>query len=60
MGLIISNRATAKQIEMLRKLEYLGTWTLTIEEAATLIDELLEEQRMHRDDFEPDYFNQGE
>jgi hypothetical protein len=60
MGLIISNRATAKQIDMLRKLEYLGTWTLTIEEAATLIDELLEEQRMHRDDFEPDYFNQGE
>jgi hypothetical protein len=48
MSLIISNKATAKQIAMLNKLEYYGSLDLTVEQAAKLIDELFEQQRMDR------------
>lgn len=53
MSLIVSNRATEKQIAMLKKLEYYGNFNLSIEEAAQLIDELFEQQRL--DNFETDY-----
>jgi hypothetical protein len=48
MSLIVSNRATDKQIETLRKLEYYGSFDLTMAQAADLIDELFEQQRMDR------------
>ena len=56
MGLIVSNRLTDKQRDMLERLNYCGTWQLTVEEAGAVIDELLAERRMHRDDYEPDLF----
>lgn len=51
MSLKISNLATDKQKDLLRHLEYNGrgkfsTDNLTREDAALLIDELLEEQRL--------------
>lgn len=60
MSLHISNRLTDKQIAILTKLEYIGSYDLTVEQAAAIIDELFEEQRLHRDDYQPDYFNQEE
>jgi hypothetical protein len=65
VSLYISNKATAKQLAMLKKLNYCenGKYTLnalSVEQAAALIDELFEEQRLHRDEYEPDYFNQGD
>lgn len=45
MSLIVSNRATDKQIEMLKKLEYHGDLNLSVEEAAELIDEYIEYQQ---------------
>lgn len=50
MSLKITNKATAKQIATLQKLEYLGIGdhapeNLTITEASELIDELFTEQR---------------
>lgn len=56
MSLRISNRLTAKQKAMLESLDYCGTWELTVEEAGDIIDDLLAERRMHRDDYEPDMF----
>lgn len=55
MGLKLSNRATPKQVAMLDKLGYIqgGAYAapkLTMEEAAQLIDELLEEQRLNKDE----------
>jgi hypothetical protein len=44
MSLKITNKLTAKQRELLLKLEYDGTWDLTVEQAAEVIDELLLEQ----------------
>jgi len=51
MGLIISNKATKKQKEVLTKLQYWGTGIyaidkLTTTQAAKLIDELFEEERL--------------
>lgn len=52
MGLIVSNRLTDKQRAILEKYDYCGTWELTVEEAAQIIDEIFAEQRMHRDDMD--------
>ncbi len=46
MSLIVSNRATEKQIAMLKKLEYYGDFNLSVDEAAELIDEYFEQQRL--------------
>lgn len=51
MSLKITNKATAKQIAILKRLEYFGTGkytatNLTTAEAAIVIDELFEEQRL--------------
>lgn len=40
MSLKLTNKLTAQQKAVLQKLEYYGTYDLTIEEAAKLIDEL--------------------
>lgn len=63
MSLKISNLATAKQKAILKKLEYLGTGQYAIErlsiaDAADLITELFEEERLERvreKEFEQDY-----
>lgn len=60
MSLHINNMVTDKQVAILTKYDYCGTFNLTIEEAAKIIDELFEEQRMHKDDYQPDYFNEKE
>ena len=50
MSLRISNKATPKQIQMLKDLEYSGSkWDLTTDEAAQLITELYEQRRMELD-----------
>lgn len=49
MSLILSNRLTDKQRAMLQRLEYYGTYDLTTEQAAHLIDELLEQQRQEQE-----------
>lgn len=60
MSLRISNLATPKQRAMLKKLEYCGTGKyalerLTISDAADLLNELFEEQRLQeRDNYEFD------
>jgi hypothetical protein len=46
MGLFISNRLTAKQRAILEKYDYCGSYDLTVEQAAVIIDELFEEQRL--------------
>lgn len=55
MSLIISNRATQKQLEALKKLGYTGTTNLSISEAADLIDQLIEEQQFYRDELTEEY-----
>lgn len=45
MSLKISNKMTEKQRQILLKLEYVGKWDLTVEEAATVIDELFIERK---------------
>ena len=50
MSLILSNRATKKQRELLHKLEYYGSYDLTVTQAARLIDELFEEKRLADND----------
>lgn len=45
MGLKIDNRATPKQIQTLKDLDYVGKWDLSTDEAAELITELFEERR---------------
>jgi hypothetical protein len=52
MSLIVSNKLTDKQRAQLIKLEYIGTFDLTIEQAAEIIDELFEEQRLFYRDFD--------
>ena len=54
MSLIISNKVTDKQRAILKECEYYGTFNLTIEEAAKIIDELFEEQRLQRQHSEDD------
>lgn len=44
MSLILTNRLTEKQTELLKKLGYYGTFNLTVQEAEHLIDELIEQQ----------------
>jgi hypothetical protein len=46
MSLIVNDRATDKQIAMLKKLEYYGDLNLSMTAAAQLIDEYFEEQRL--------------
>lgn len=64
MSLIIGNRATKKQIELLKKLEYYGSLNLSVEEAAKIIDELFEEQRLDQkyenEGTYADYYNNRE
>lgn len=62
MSLIVSNRASAKQLEMLEQMEYRGTTNLTVEQAAKLINEYWEEQRLQRKREEAalrDYYGDG-
>jgi len=61
MSLKISNRATPKQIQILKDLDYLGKWDLSSDEAQAIITELWEEKRMQvqRDDETPhDWYKQ--
>lgn len=58
MSLKVSNLATAKQIAMLHKLDYIGTGKyaaerLTMQEAADLIEELLTDKK--EEQFNQDY-----
>jgi hypothetical protein len=51
MGLLITNKATAKQVAILHKLEYYGRGKyaaemLSVAEAGEIIDYLFEEQRL--------------
>lgn len=56
MSLKISNRATPKQIQMLKDMEYTGKWDLSTDEAAEIISALFEERRGQLDDdFEQDF-----
>lgn len=48
MSLIISNKASAKQLEMLEQMGYYGKQNLTVEQAAQLIKEYWEEERLER------------
>lgn len=45
MSLRITNKATAKQIQVLKEMDYVGKWDLTIDEATEIIGELFEERR---------------
>lgn len=47
MSLKISNKLTAKQRAILLKLDYVGTWNLTVEEAGKIIDELIAEANLN-------------
>lgn len=54
MSLFISKLATPKQVALLKKLEYMGMGKyaankLTVQQAAEIINELFEEDRLHRD-----------
>lgn len=44
MSLKISNKLTAKQRAILLKLDYVGKWDITVDEAAKIIDELFNER----------------
>lgn len=46
MSLKINNRATPKQIEILKQLDYCGKWDISTDEAAEIISELWEERRL--------------
>jgi hypothetical protein len=46
MSLILSNRATDKQLDWLRELGYCGTMQLSYDAAARLIDECIEQERI--------------
>lgn len=51
MSLRLTNRLTDKQREMLEKLDYLGSYDISVQEAAECIDGLLSEKRLaDRDD----------
>lgn len=53
MSLKINNRATAKQIAMLKELDYYGKWDLSVDEAADLLTELFEQRRLALQNEEP-------
>lgn len=55
MSLKINNRATPKQIAVLKSMDYYGRWDLSVDEAAKLITELFEERRLQLDNEDPDY-----
>lgn len=46
MSLKINNRATPKQIQMLKDMDYIDKWDLSTDEAAAIITELFEERRL--------------
>lgn len=50
MSLIVSDRATQAQIDLLKKLEYYGDLNLSMQEASELIDEYIEQRRMDEAD----------
>lgn len=62
MSLKLTNRLTTPQRELLVRLDYLGKWDLTVEEAAALIQELIEQRRQEEDIDQsvPDWIKQGE
>jgi hypothetical protein len=45
MSLKITNKLTEKQRSILVKLEYIGTWDLTVDQATKVIDELFAERK---------------
>jgi hypothetical protein len=49
MGLKINNRATPKQIQMLKDMDYDGKWDLSTDEAAEIITALFEQRRQELD-----------
>jgi hypothetical protein len=59
MSLHLSNRMTDKQRAILVKLEYVGKWDLTVDEAAQIINELFEEERLQEtgDQSYADWYN---
>lgn len=62
MSLKISNRATPKQIQILKDLEYYGKWDLSTDEAGEIITALWEEQRLEKNQEQStfaDWYNQG-
>ncbi len=46
MSLKITNKATPRQLEILRSLGHDGPWDLTLEDAACYIDQLFTSKRM--------------
>lgn len=46
MSLKITNKLTERQRQILVKLEYSGTWDLTVDQASTVIDELINEKQL--------------
>lgn len=63
MSLIISNLATLKQITILQRLEYSGRGKysidrLTVSEAAELITELFEEERLMKRELEGEKYDE--
>lgn len=48
--------ATEKQLAWLKEHQYYGTMQLTLKEAATLITEIMEQERIARPRNEQDYF----
>ena len=55
MALRLTNRLTAAQKQMLEQLDYYGTFDLSVQQAAEIIDGLLEEERLRKRDYEQDY-----
>lgn len=49
MSLKLSNRVTKAQRELLIRLDYVGKWNITMEEAAELITELIIQRRGEED-----------
>lgn len=56
MSLKINDRATAKQIQTLKNLGYIGKWDLSSDEAAKIITELFAERRQALDNESFDYY----
>lgn len=57
MSLKLTNKVTDKQIAMLKQLEYYGTLILTIAEAQSIIDSLLEQERHRANRPEQKYYD---
>ena len=49
MSLKINNRATPRQIKMLKDMGYMGKWDLSTDEAAAIITELFDQRRIEVD-----------